>query len=288
MMLVHPRAVGLGLVEVAQRLAVQILHQREQRRVPVARGQNQRVRRVQSQPSERPEPPRPGDQFIAPARAFTHNDRREQPVAGDGFGQFADRRLGKRLSRLMRVGIHLAQPHGRQLPRIPKPSRRRPVHAHHRASPPAPVVNRQYIRPTEGFARSTGISSARRTDAHLCRHSAHSGGALQTVENPSERSRGSKPSRIFNRASSEYGWSGTISAAENPVSRAKTGEKGTRQRACTPVHQLVKTFFDKLQRAYRRRASHMLANIADEMRQLLPRVAQLGMPGLFPLERHIA
>ncbi len=40
-------------------------------------------------------------------------------------------------------------------------------------------------------------------------------------------------------------WNGTTFAAENPVSRAKTGEGGMRPGACIPVHQLIKTFFDK-------------------------------------------
>ena len=44
-----------------------------------------------------------------------------------------------------------------------------------------------------------------------------------------------------------YGWCRTIFAAEDPISRVRTGERSARQGAyIPPFHQLVKTFFDKL------------------------------------------
>ena len=43
------------------------------------------------------------------------------------------------------------------------------------------------------------------------------------------------------------GWCRTIFAAEDPISRVRTGERSARQGAYIPqFHQLVKTFFDKL------------------------------------------
>ena len=55
---------------------------------------------------------------------------------------------------------------------------------------------------------------------------------------------GSPPLELSIVLSSMYGWCGTIVAVA-PIFQSKTREGSTRLGACIPVHQLVKTFFDK-------------------------------------------
>ena len=90
---------------------------------------------------------------------------------------------------------------------------------------------------TAVLRKETAVSDCRKTF-----------GELESVE----------PSRIF--ASSVYDGTEQLFAAENPVSRAKTGEGGMRPGACIPVHRLIKTSFDKQRPPYsekRRRSVFM-------------------------------
>ena len=66
----------------------------------------------------------------------------------------------------------------------------------------------------------------------------------ETIEKPPQSSRVSKPLE-FSTVPGVYSEAERLFAAENPVSRAKTGE-GARRGACIPVRRLVKTFSDKL------------------------------------------
>ena len=91
----------------------------------------------------------------------------------------------------------------------------------------------------------------------------------QTVEKPLESSRGPEFSRAFNRArrrvrrarddfcggKSHFPEQKSSRARKSERFFAKTGRGGSGGGACSPVHQLVKNFFDKLRPASSRRGS---------------------------------